>query len=141
MIDTLESVHDRGLRKAGSPLVYTVMLHKPVNLDALKTARSGVVIGEVEATINHGRWIVECPDPDCTGATLASETLPQFVCPYCAYGIFTVVWPNQRAGIENALDERPVKDTRNWTPTETVGDLRKENKDRLAHRRNDRKDR
>ena len=138
MLETLETVHHRNLCTAESPLIYTVMLHKPVNLDALATARKGSVIGTVEARVNHGRWIVDCPDPDCTCAVMVASDDLRFVCPVCAYGIFTVALPAEAEDIGNVLVERPVPATRNWTPGESVGDLRRENKEHLARR--DRRD-
>lgn len=138
VIETLESTHGRNLRKAASPLLYSVMLHKPPNLEALRIARSGSVIGKVDARVNHGRWIVDCPDRDCTAAVMASIEDPRFVCPVCAYGIFTVTFPNNADAVEKVLLERPVPATQNWLPGESVGDLRKENKERLEHRRKDR---
>ena len=141
MIETLETTHGRNLRKAESPLLYTILLHKPTNLEAVMVARSRTVVGEVAARVNHGRWIVDCPDEDCTAAVMASSDDPRFVCPVCAYGIFTVVFPSQAEAVEQALLERPVPATRNWTPDETVGDLRRENKEHLKPRGLDRKDR
>lgn len=134
MIETLETSHGRNLRKAESPLMYTILLHKPPNLDAVRVARSGVVVGTVDARVNHGRWIVDCPDPDCTCAVMVASDDLRFVCPVCAYGIFTVALPPEAEDIEKTLVERPVPATRNWSPGESVGDLRRENKEHLDRR-------
>lgn len=75
-------------------------------------------LGEVEARVNHGRWLVDCPA--CKGAELASED--GFICCSCGAGRYTVVWPDNRADIETVLDSRPVAN-RNWHLGETVDDL------------------
>lgn len=135
MLDTLETTHRRDVDKAASPLDFVVKKWwKSDRLPPFDVIRSGVTSGEVEVQVNHGRWIVHCPDPDCAGAVLASDTDRRFVCPYCAFGVFAVVWPKDRADIEAVLGDRPVKDTRNWEPGDTVAALEAENAERLDHR-------
>ena len=75
------------------------------------------------AYLNHGRWVVDCPDPDCAGAELAQQV---FVCSNCKR-MAEVVWPGDKMLIDAATAVRPVPQTRNWTPAETVSDLQQEN--------------
>ena len=77
--------------------------------------------------MNAGRWVVDCPDPDCPGAGLARHV---YVCRNCNR-ITKVVWPTERVEVDHLVEVRPVPDTRNWrgpwNPTEPVDDLRREN--------------
>ena len=38
-----------------------------------------------------------------------------------------VLWPDDREGIESVLSHRPIPESRNWLPGETVDDLKREN--------------
>lgn len=85
----------------------------------------------VYAVANHGRWVAECPD--CRGAQLASASDPRFLCCDCGNvangGRYRpVVWPKGADKIAELLDARPDETLRNWSPPETVADLRAENK-------------
>ncbi|KKL51323.1 hypothetical protein LCGC14_2296620, partial [marine sediment metagenome] len=73
--------------------------------------------------VNHGRWVVDCPTEYCGGASIA-ETV--FVCDNCKR-VTKVVWPDNRTDIDRVLNVRPVPQTRNWIPGETVDDLEREN--------------
>ncbi len=75
------------------------------------------------AYLNHGRWVVDCPDRDCAGAELASNL---FVCENCKR-VGPVEWPEHKTLIDEITSLRPVPETRNWIPGETVNNLRKEN--------------
>lgn len=77
--------------------------------------------GRVQARVNHGRWIVDCPA--CPSAVLAGVT---FRCAECGYGPAPVAWPEEAALIEAALAPR-LLENRNWLPGETVFDLEREN--------------
>ncbi len=76
------------------------------------------------AYLNHGRWVVDCPDPDCGGAAIAGDL---FVCENCKR-IAPIEWPKRKSLIDEITAVRPVPGTRNWTPGEPVIDLLKENK-------------
>lgn len=83
----------------------------------------------VEAYANHGRWCIDCPD--CNGAQLTSPEDRRFLCNRCgnvANGrLFRpVVWPKSHAKIAALLDERPDHTLRNWSPGETLADLKRE---------------
>lgn len=84
----------------------------------------------VEVYVNHGRWIAECPD--CHGAQLASRADLRFMCNNCANAVIgglwrPVVWPKDPDKIAALLEERPLAHTRNWTPGESLRDLKAEN--------------
>jgi len=98
------------------------------------------VRGEVTAYINHGRWVVDCPDIACNSALVVSTANPVFLCPDCLNDQLNgakwaaVVFPDDRLAIEKMLLYRPASNpahaqSRNWLPAETLADLRKENED------------
>lgn len=96
------------------------------------------VNGSLAAYVNHGRWIVECPN--CSSALVVSEQDPRFICVECGSPEnrscwYAVAFPADKADIEEALLRRPARDgfragTRNWETRETVADLRRENRQR-----------
>jgi hypothetical protein len=82
----------------------------------------------VEARVNHGRWIVDCPY--CPGAEMARAD--GFFCCDCrntdAEGdTLTVQFPAEREEIERLLLVRPVMADRNWRPGESLENLVTEN--------------
>lgn len=87
------------------------------------------------ARVNHGRWIADCPDPDCGGASFISFDNPFFFCCECRNGRVDhdlipveVPKPGLRGEIEDYLRARPVPRTRNWLPGESMVELRDENR-------------
>jgi len=77
------------------------------------------------AYVNHGRWVADCPDIDCPEAHQVSGG-DVFQCVNCgASGV--VEFPDCVDVVDAVLAVRPVPQTRNWTPDETVEDLQKEN--------------
>lgn len=98
--------------------------------------------GTVQAYINHGRWIAECPS-GCGHAVIATVSTPYFLCTNCGPRTnegqwFHIVFPDDRQGVETELLKRPetpatppnmpyMVNTRNWKPSESVNDLRVEN--------------
>ena len=91
----------------------------------------------VEAYVNYGQWVAECPSGD-GGAIQASRTEP-FMCPECwnePWGgqWLEVVYPANKTAVEAVLLARPkVRNdyrTRNWVPSETVAVLQAENAER-----------
>ena len=101
----------------------------PVPLEDALTAGVAPRSAAVYAVANHGRWIVQCPD--CFGAQLAAPEDRRFMCTDCgnqAIGVLwrPVIWPAAPEEISALLDSRPT-DLANWSPAETVDDLRREN--------------
>ena len=84
------------------------------------------------AEVNHGRWIVNCPDPACSSAQLAARDDLRFFCVACcnertAPGRWLpVVWPDDPAAVEAVLRERDTVNA-NAAPGESVADLAAEN--------------
>lgn len=88
---------------------------------------------KLHAEINHGRWVVCCPEPGCGGAVVASPDDRRFYCPYClndAHGnrFIRVIFPEKVLEIELLLSPR-AESNRNWKPGETLNDLRRENEE------------
>lgn len=84
---------------------------------------------DIEVEVNHGRWVVECPD--CHGAQLACRTDRRFMCNECGNVTIggewrKVAWPANAQEIEAILSERPRDRNRNWRPGETPAGLRAE---------------
>ena len=98
------------------------------------------VSGEVQANVNHGRWIVDCPNEGCGNAIVVSEREPYYICTDCGSQEnggrwYVVAFPPDKSDIEAVLLERPTirpfdAETRNWSPCETVSTLRRENRQR-----------
>lgn len=81
---------------------------------------------ETVAVVNHGRWVAECPAAECPEAHKVTPPADLFKCGNCgatAAVTFPAGWP----AISAVLALRPVPQTRNWTPPETVADLTAEN--------------
>lgn len=87
--------------------------------------------------LNHGAWVVECPD--CSAAQLASFEDRRFFCIGCrntkALGLFrATLWPDQLnppidpKDIEALLSPRNIEN-RNWYPGETLATLKLENEE------------
>lgn len=86
-----------------------------------------------QTRVTDGYWLVDCPW--CDGAPqFASRKDHRFFCVECgnveAGGKWIpVTWPTNWAEIEEVLLQRPDPRTRTWLPTETVEDLRWENRE------------
>lgn len=90
----------------------------------------------VEAYVNEGRWVVDCPT--CAGAQLACLSDPRFMCNECGNaevgGRFRpVVLPvaRTREALARILEPRPTAN-QHWRPGETLADLRRENRAHAA---------
>lgn len=82
------------------------------------------------ATVNHGRWLVECPW--CSSASMASRDDHRFFCTACGNdgtGKWIVVdWPANAQQAEIVLADRPSIEARSFDPrVEDVGTLIGEN--------------
>ncbi len=87
--------------------------------------------GEVEARIEHGRWLARCPF--CPGAELVSRQTAEFYCFSCAMRDndghpMRVLFPEAREDIETVLSLRPGA-YQHWQPGDTVEELREMNED------------
>lgn len=105
----------------------------PASLQAALDAGTAPRTEALEVYVNHGRWVVDCPD--CRNAQLAHRTDHRFLCNNCGNGAVDglwrlTVWPDNAAAIEQELERRADPQTQNWHPGETVVDLRNE---RIAH--------
>lgn len=76
--------------------------------------------------VNWGQWIWDCSEPHCNNAEGMTPGQAEVVCSNCGR-IASVVWPAGVFEIERVLALRPVPQTRNWYPGETVADLNREN--------------
>lgn len=88
------------------------------------------------AYVNHGRWIIDCPDDGCHAGLKAIDTgiacdcMDEVVCdhPAIPHGLaIDITYPDQQDEITRLLDLRPKRGNRNWTPGETVAELKAEN--------------
>lgn len=92
------------------------------------------------ARVHQNMWIVDCPD--CGSAAMCwfdddSGAAHPFMCDNCLNNSVDNRWrpvaaptAAERRGIESVLQARPVPQTRNWYPHESLVDLIDEN---LAH--------
>lgn len=87
------------------------------------------------AYVSHSRLIAGCPD--CNGAEFVYRDGPHlFMCQSCWNGAIGGKWrlvlvPDVLPEVEAILGERPIPQSRNWHPTETLAQLRAENEERL----------
>lgn len=92
------------------------------------------ITGSAFAIVNHGRWIVPCPNTPCRNAIMASEADPFFACDNCGVGWFKIIFPVNKERIEALLLKRPMLGGlpvhRNWILSETPEDLQAQNKQR-----------
>lgn len=89
----------------------------------------------IQAYVNHGRWLAECPD--CHGAQVTSPDDRRFMCHCCGNEEVggrwrAVVWPAKARAIEQLLELRPKPENQNWRPGETVADLIHENDTKMG---------
>ena len=75
---------------------------------------------------NHDRWVVDCDDEWCGGAEQVQLADELTACSNCRRFI-EIVWPPNPGELLAVLVRRPVPQTRNWYPGETVSDLEAEN--------------
>lgn len=75
----------------------------------------------IEARIDANRWLVDC---ECGGAAAASPEWPESRCFGCGRIFTNVVFPQNRAEIEAELAKQSYEPMREWTPGETMDELR-----------------
>lgn len=88
------------------------------------------------AYVSLGTWVARCPRPWCVHADhygpgpntgrVGGLTKTHFHCLRCGLTC-DAEWPPNAADIEFLLAQRPMYETRNWLPGETVDDLLVEN--------------
>lgn len=78
----------------------------------------------VAAEANWGRWVVPCYV--CSDALKVTPGDSLFHCWGCGAEA-EILWPANREAIERLLLLRPLAQTRNWFPGETLHDLLEEN--------------
>jgi hypothetical protein len=105
----------------------------PMPFESVAANKTAPAALAVHAHINHGRWIVQCPD--CAGAQMACPDDRRFMCNYCGNALLDslwrpVVWPKNKAAIEEILMLRKLPNQRNWLPHESHADLKAENEER-----------
>ena len=119
------------------PYLVTVRrMYMRMGFGPLPEPTPATIVGRVQARINHGRWLVDCPG--CNSALVVDLSELVFMCVECANAANGGAWlqvtlPRNRKAIEAELLKRPFgrnpadAPTRNWEPGETVADLRHEN--------------
>ena len=117
------------LKPGYSAFVHSHLGHRKYLHGKAMGARTGAPI---EARINHGRWIADCPY--CSGAELADPSNKKFFCLHCFMEengnrptVARFPPKPQRLEIERVLLLRPLVINRNWFPGETIGELKQEN--------------
>ncbi len=98
-------------------------------------------VNQVEARIEHSRWITDCPAPGCGFAMIASKITPFFICWECGSVLNGMNWhrvdfPPDHVEIEAVLLLRPMAINRNWGSRQgvditfqTLEELEQENRD------------
>ena len=93
------------------------------------------ISGEVVAYVNEARWIADCPDKRCNAAQVVTPDDPRFLCAVCGNlsnrrRWYAVVFPSadERAEIEALIAQRPNVENVNWSPGETVEEVRRLNR-------------
>lgn len=117
------------------------IMHQRLAVERLGYGPPGTIQGEILASINHGRWIVDCPQQGCGGAVIASMEEPVYFCSHCGNAAndghsYAVVFPKFWRELETDLVKRPAPSPmmaphRNWKPGETLAAIKRET---IAHR-------
>lgn len=115
MVTTFETQFPRAHELGQSPLDHALTVERAARAKLIERQAEGRMLsgrpdGKVPAHVNHGRWIVSCPSPGCSGAQMASPHHP-FVCIVCSNDgndsqPLTVVFPKKRERIEEILEKR-----------------------------------
>jgi hypothetical protein len=87
------------------------------------------LIGVAYVEANWGRWLCRCPQPFCHNAMQVWPGQTEFAClglDSCGLRC-EIVWPANRALIEQILELRRDVTQRSWLPGESVTDLMLEN--------------
>lgn len=86
--------------------------------------------------VSWGMWVARCPADGCLGAehfghapitgAVGGLTQVGFACNRCGL-VCPADWPANAEDIWAVLSQRPIVETRNWEPHETLEDLLAEN--------------
>ena len=94
------------------------------------------VAGEIVAYVNEARWVADCPDKRCNAAQVVTPADPRFLCAVCGNLAnrrrwYRVKFPsaNVRRQIEGLIARRPRLENVNWTPDESVAEVRRLNRE------------
>lgn len=95
-------------------------------------------MSDLRATVyvSWGLWVARCPTDGCQGAEhfghapitghVGGLTQVGFACARCGL-VCPAQWPANAEDIRLVLGQRPIVETRNWEPHETIEDLIAEN--------------
>ena len=84
----------------------------------------------INAYINRGNWVVDCPSQNCYSSYYASRE-QAFYCFRCQNrdndgAFYAVAFPLEKEEIEKTLTERSLDKNKNWYSTERLDDLKLE---------------
>ncbi len=99
--------------------------HRQHLVDAGAQALEWTYAGPVDARVNHGRWIVDCPN--CKSGALTHPDWRIACCGECGCVMPVVTVPTDADVIAALLLRRPTREVQNWFPHESVQDLEREN--------------
>ena len=124
-IHDLRDISPRGIEK------FTQQVIRARRLPFASPIRASDNDPVLQAEINHGRWIVQCPS--CAGAELVDPADLRFFCLSCynrAHGgrWLRVTLPAEKPEIEAVLLLRRPQN-QHWQPGETVAKLKAKNKE------------
>lgn len=122
-------VHTLGIRNAEE---YATRQRQEIakgraNLPALNWRNPWPSPDKAKAFISGGRWVVACTTSGCANAPLTHPDWKVARCFECGAVYEDVEFPEQIAEISALLVKRPYPANRNWTPGESVEELRAEN--------------
>lgn len=109
-------------------------VYRQQHLRSHQIPREFASLPPVQARIDQGRWLADCPNSYCTNAHMIDLDDPRFFCTACGNQAAGGEWlhvefPPDRAAIERTLLRRPRPENRNWRTGESLSDLRRENRE------------
>ena len=105
-------------------------------LPDFSTAKNSII-----PSINHSRWIIDCPALGCSNASVASKQVPYWICGQCGSPENDELWynvdfPADAAELEILLLLRPERNRNNedWSEgnkrIQILDEIKQENRDR-----------
>lgn len=95
-------------------------------IDARGVARVWHPSLRLDAKVNHGRWLVDCPA--CGSGAFTHPEWRLACCANCGAVYRGVNFPEQIEEVTRLLLERPRRETQNWVAGEALWKLRFENR-------------